>query len=506
MSLQEHDNNQYTKEKDEVEKYLLRIIQRYFDIENNYTKESIEAIIVESLTRFKQIVIKEKGFIFSLNQKTGHLVLTIKDFGGEYAFDKNTAFNKDFGDVKGNICEGNDVRLENQREPLEHSHEIADVQCLAEKLNMSLDNLHIHNNQPLLDMLTYTGTQAYIDLTVLDTIKQGINDTNSALQAYRDELDTYQQQLANVLPTYIPVLEYEISRAQEMIRTGINWLDEAKAYIKSSVHVFHNDMLRKLLKYANGNDVIKVNTFLNDITSINTSGDIALTRGTIEYVSVDGGTSINEKFHRIQRIDNLANKRVKFTFRYDKDGNTIEVPLPYHYSTEDGKFGIIQGGYSQNGDIVITSIFCTYLPARITASNMYDTNTIIGIHTGKKTYDNMMKFFAQNHVTLSLLDSQEKNNFVKQLIDTKGYFIQGNKYEMDDEPVDNKNNPLLFTDWDANEPSYTDIKNVFYLNSNKKWAVVPNMYTSTYGAVFEYSMKYLSNYFINPRVHYTVLE
>lgn len=182
------------------------------------------------------------------------------------------------------------------------------------------------------------------------------------------------------------------------------------------------------------------------------------------------------------------------------------MPLPYHYSTEDGKFGIIQGGYSQNGDIVITSIFCTYLPARITASNMYDTNTIIGIHTGKKTYDNMMKFFAQNHVKLSLLDSQEKNNFVKQLIDTKGYFIQGIKYEMDDEPVDNKNNPLLFTDWDTNEPRYTDIKNVFYLNSNKKWAVVPNMYTSTYGAVFEYSMEYLSNYFINPRVHYTVLE
>lgn len=506
MSLQEHDNNQYTKEKDEVEKYLLRIIQRYFDIENNYTKESIEAIIVESLTRFKQIVIKEKGFIFSLNQKTGHLVLTIKDFGGEYAFDKNTAFNKDFGNAEGDVCEGNDIRLENPRDPLEHSHEIADVQYLAEKLNMSLDNLHTHDNQPLLDMLTYTGTQAYIDLTVLDTIKQGINDTNSALQAYRDELGTYQQQLANVLPTYIPILEYEISRAQEMIRTGINWLDEAKAYAKSSVHTFHNDMLRKLLKYANGDDVTKVNDFLNNITSIGASNDIALTRGTMEYVSVDGGTSINEKFHQIQRIGSLANKRVKFTFRYDNNGKTIEVPLPYHYSTEDGKFGIIQGGYSQNGDVVITSIFCTYLPARVTAANMYNTNTLIGACTKKKTYDDMIEFLNQNHTSLSLLDSQAKNNFVKQLIDTKGYFIQGKKYEVDDDPIDDENNILSFTDWDTDEPNYEGIENIFYLNSNKKWAVVPNRYGSTYGAIFEYSMKYLNDYFTNPRVHYTVLE
>ena len=46
MNLQEHDNNRFTKERDNIEKYLLRIMQRYFDVENNYTQESIEAIIV----------------------------------------------------------------------------------------------------------------------------------------------------------------------------------------------------------------------------------------------------------------------------------------------------------------------------------------------------------------------------------------------------------------------------------------------------------------------------
>ena len=47
MNLREHENNHFTKEKNEIEKYLLRIIQRYFDIENNLTKESVEAIIIE---------------------------------------------------------------------------------------------------------------------------------------------------------------------------------------------------------------------------------------------------------------------------------------------------------------------------------------------------------------------------------------------------------------------------------------------------------------------------
>jgi hypothetical protein len=35
--LNEHQDNHFIKEQSKVEKYLLRIIQRYFDIENNFT-------------------------------------------------------------------------------------------------------------------------------------------------------------------------------------------------------------------------------------------------------------------------------------------------------------------------------------------------------------------------------------------------------------------------------------------------------------------------------------
>ena len=61
MALEQHEDNRFIKERDDVEKYLLRIIQRYFDIQNVYKQESIEAIIIEPLTRYKQSIFHEKG-------------------------------------------------------------------------------------------------------------------------------------------------------------------------------------------------------------------------------------------------------------------------------------------------------------------------------------------------------------------------------------------------------------------------------------------------------------
>lgn len=49
----------------------------------------------------------------------------------EPAFEKNAAFNKDFGTTEGTVCEGNDDRLTNKRAPLPHSHPAAEVSGLA---------------------------------------------------------------------------------------------------------------------------------------------------------------------------------------------------------------------------------------------------------------------------------------------------------------------------------------------------------------------------------------
>ena len=40
----------------------------------------------------------------------------------EPAFEKNTAFNKNFGDEENTVCEGDDTRLSDARTPLSHTH------------------------------------------------------------------------------------------------------------------------------------------------------------------------------------------------------------------------------------------------------------------------------------------------------------------------------------------------------------------------------------------------
>lgn len=44
---------------------------------------------------------------------------------------KNTAFNKDFGNIAGSVCEGNDIRLSDARTPISHSHSLSDISDLS---------------------------------------------------------------------------------------------------------------------------------------------------------------------------------------------------------------------------------------------------------------------------------------------------------------------------------------------------------------------------------------
>lgn len=53
--------------------------------------------------------------------------ITAQDIGAEPAFEKNTAFNKNFGTTAGTVCQGNDSRLSDARTPTAHSHTKSEV-------------------------------------------------------------------------------------------------------------------------------------------------------------------------------------------------------------------------------------------------------------------------------------------------------------------------------------------------------------------------------------------
>lgn len=64
--------------------------------------------------------------------------------GKEPAFSKNTAFNKNFGNTAGTVCQGNDSRLSDARMPTAHSHAIGDVSGLQIALDGKAPASHNH--------------------------------------------------------------------------------------------------------------------------------------------------------------------------------------------------------------------------------------------------------------------------------------------------------------------------------------------------------------------------
>lgn len=129
MRIQALENNIFIKSLDDVDSYLVNIVSRYFNDDGNDIRINVENIIDEAIRRVKEDIdnlIKDavtNNSVTSVNKMNGDVVLDYAGVGAEKAFEKKTAFNKDFGVVNGTVCDGNDIRLSNPREPLEHYHD-----------------------------------------------------------------------------------------------------------------------------------------------------------------------------------------------------------------------------------------------------------------------------------------------------------------------------------------------------------------------------------------------
>lgn len=217
QTLQDLENRNITvKVKTPVEKHLIRIIERYFKLQEEYTKEDIEAIVQEAYTRLKRWMLQYRDFIFALNGKTGHLKIDIGFFEGEKKFVHKSAFNKEFGITEDTVCVGNDPRLYDARTPLSHYHNIVDIPGLREAFDAfnaqssTLNAAHAHRfmsvdqattllHATLLDRLVWIDREttadisAYpeqIDLMMLNSIAEMITQLMAQIDFYRNEVRT----------------------------------------------------------------------------------------------------------------------------------------------------------------------------------------------------------------------------------------------------------------------------------------------------------------------------
>ena len=516
MSLKEHDKNQYTKESTEVEKYLMRIIQRYFDIENNYTKESIEAIIIESLTRFKQMIVSEKGFIFSFNQQTGHITLTIKDFGGEECIDKKTAFNKHFGSIEDTVCEGNDPRLTDDRKPIQHIHPILEVEGLKQLLeNLDvLNNVHFHNNMSVLDSLKYAGSRTEIDLILLEQIERTVNNYCDTFEKHKPVIKSIHDNIVDDIVINKTVILTELKHMKELVGETRKWIDKLTDSIDEDIRKIKVDFDRVYPLYVTKDTMQTLLDYANKAYFLVKDGEIDISNGNITITpevlqdnpnGLYGVTYIEEVTNVAIDVTGVNNFRASLYLRYeDKDGNTHNVQLPY-YNQDGREDHIIEVKFDEN-TVYIMSRLISFLAYYIEENYFYDENTLlIPTRDRNYTYSPGASDAKVYDCTIALIDSEEKNNFVKNLlVNGVEYYIQGYNFSLDGTDfVDDEGNVLTYTDWDTGEPNFVGLSSHIKYNTNKKWARADGV-SEWCEYIIECKIKRLSNMYKNPRIYYQI--
>lgn len=183
MRMEELANNNFIKGTDNVERYLLDIIKQYFS-SNNIDDDSSEYIIRKAVERMKDELTIDNAGVVSINGQTGEITITLESLGGEPLISpKLSAFNVNFGTEKNTACEGNDPRLSDDRHPLQHNHEMSEINGLNGELSSIKNNINLLSNKThkhdnllnVLNKLVYSGNKSEIDLTLLDNTEDKLN-------------------------------------------------------------------------------------------------------------------------------------------------------------------------------------------------------------------------------------------------------------------------------------------------------------------------------------------
>lgn len=125
MNISQTGDSVFTKQLNKHEADALASVKRYLEYDRgNKAIDSIDEIVLECLRRIKEEVLSGALVlsVTTINGKTGKVELTPEDIKAEPKITKNTAFNKNFGNEKDTVCQGNDKRLFDKREPLDHKH------------------------------------------------------------------------------------------------------------------------------------------------------------------------------------------------------------------------------------------------------------------------------------------------------------------------------------------------------------------------------------------------
>lgn len=501
--MQEHEDNRFTKEKTDIERYLLRIIQRYFEIENINSQISVENIIVESIRRLKYEIFDERGFIFSFNNQTGHITLNIQFFGGEYVFEKNTAFNKDFGKDQDAICEGNDKRLSNKRTPLDHIHDIGDVADLKERLAeflVQLQEVHYHNNLNALDLLSYAGLQAEIDLIVIDDLLDKVDTYYTSLEQVNLELRAQHNNNMDTLGRALIATKKSLTSIKDFINQSFVWTVATRQYIKNNILLYTQNIVDSLAPFLTKDAVNDLTEYMKKFYTMVNSGDVPIVGF---YTTFDQNNNNTTTMVQTDIVQYPVSDKAKLYFKYRGSQGMCMMPLPYICKIPGG-FCYIQGGQDGGNNIYVEVKLITTLEGLIDSRYTYDGNVIIpSIESGY--YNDMKNIIDSKGMRLCIVDSL-KQPFIQSLItDNKLYFINAFK-----DPIDDT--------WFAIGPNGEEIRLPYtastFQETNGNHVCIDHNgvlhrvdgITTRAGYIAEYTIPDFNNYFYAPSIHYQIYK
>lgn len=284
MEFKENKDNYYTKELNDVDRYLLRIIKRYFDLEEINSAASINAIISEAMSRYKFEINYQNAGVNTINNKFGIANINISDLNGEKKFEKLTAFNKDFGNTNNTICEGNDKRLFNKRKPKEHHHKISDVENLKEDIDNIKKELvkyvyHIHFNANILNRLKYNGTNTQIDLVKLESLGSIVNSLLNTLNKKMYHITDLYNSNKEIIDELVNQIYYFMEKIYNYINSSnentnkllINYINEKINKIQTIKEDIENNYLDSL-------DLSKILDAINNSLLISTTQEIDISK------------------------------------------------------------------------------------------------------------------------------------------------------------------------------------------------------------------------------------
>ena len=504
MAIKEYENGIYTNDlNDPIKKYLLNIIQRYFDIEKNVSNSSKEAIIVQAFTRLKEFMnAYTKNYVIGINEKAGNISLTIRDFGGESKINKRTAFNKDFCTIitdpviktlynnqresysnfgnsqADHMVAGNDDRLYDARIPINHIHSIDEIRGLEETLDSLIKNstyLHRHHNLDVLNKLKYTGSLIELDLILIDELENISKQTEQCLEDTKDYArNTYME----FLYQFHDLLRHITDRISEIRDQLDSWIqsikNETDTYTNTNINIIDNDIKnysRKFFTKQEYNDIrscilnavkvidegsfnIGTNTLLleNDTTVITEDTDSDTKKGyTFINLRDDVSHKITDSSVLSKLDNNINNGKCKLFLEYDKDNNHYNLQLPCFLENNKNDIFYVYNYTDSSNNINVHIDRLTYLPIYLLQS-VLSSDILI-----KDIYDNELN----THFTLSKYDLTYKSNNA-----------------VNDETLVEKNTDS--TKFTFNNNSNTFEANVFTENNIKKcrleWSDLGNSY------------------------------